>query len=173
MEWHLYLLRHGIAADYAEDGSYNDSMRPLTDKGRHRTRLVVRALEKMDGKVDRIFSSPYLRAKQTAEIAADVLGVSAVEESHSLYPGSSPHELETLLRDIRQPGENVMLVGHQPHMSMALAWAISGQNGAMMDMKKAGLANVRFGGNTFRGPGMLEWLLTPKWVSFIFPGEEW
>lgn len=173
MDWRMYFLRHGIAANHAEDGSFNDDLRPLTDKGRHRTALVVRSLKKMGGQVDIIFHSPLLRAQQTAQIAADELGVDRMVEIPELLPERGPIELEEVLTELRKPGENVMMVGHQPNMSYALAWAISGNNGAMLDMKKAGLASVRFRGQSFHGPGVLEWLMTPRWVSFMFPDEKW
>jgi phosphohistidine phosphatase len=173
VSWRLYFLRHGIASDFAEDGSFSDERRPLTDVGRHRTSLVARSLKKMDAEVDVIFHSPYLRAQETAQIAAHELGVDNLVETETLFPSGSSLDLERLLSEEREVGQNVMLVGHQPNMSVGLAWATSGDNGAMMDMKKAGLACVRFLGETYRGPGVLEWLMTPKWVSFIFPDEKW
>ncbi|GBE30680.1 MAG TPA: phosphohistidine phosphatase SixA [Bacteroidetes bacterium] len=173
MDWRMYFLRHGIAANQAVDGSYNDALRPLTEKGRHRTSLVVCALKRIGGQVDIIFHSPLLRAQQTAQIAADELGVDRMQEISELLPERSPFDLEDVLTQMRKPGENVMMVGHQPHMSHALAWAISANNTAMLDMDTAGLASVRFAGQSYHGPGVLEWLMTPRWVSFMFPDEKW
>ncbi len=173
MSWKLYFLRHGIAGNSAEDGSYSDELRPLTDVGRHRTALVVRSLKQMEAEVDVIFHSPLLRAQQTAEIAAHELGVDTLIETRNLYPGSHPEELEDLLAENLKPGQNAMLVGHQPNMSASLSWMISGHNGSMLDMRKAGLACVRFAGETYRGPGVLEWLITPKWAHIVHPDEKW
>ena len=63
----LYLLRHGIAAEPGLAGFQPDSERPLTAKGENRLRTAVRAMEKLELSFDLMLSSPFLRAKQTAE----------------------------------------------------------------------------------------------------------
>jgi phosphohistidine phosphatase len=173
VSWNLYFMRHGIASNAAIDGTYFDELRPLTDSGRHRATLVVRSLVQMEGKVDVIFHSPLLRAQQTAEIAAHELGVTTLIETRSLFPESHPEELEGLLVENLKPGQNAMLVGHQPNMSAALSWMISGQLGSMLDMSTGGLACIRFAGKTYGGPGVLEWLITPKWAHIVHPDEKW
>jgi len=67
----LYLLRHGIAVEPGTTGFEKDSERPLTPKGQHQLRQIAAAMKKMDLRFDLILSSPFLRAKQTAEIIAD------------------------------------------------------------------------------------------------------
>ena len=76
----LYLLRHGIAVERGTRGFEDDFSRPLTPKGRRQLRKTAGAVKKLGGKFDLILSSPLLRAKQTAEIAAEVpAGASAFE----------------------------------------------------------------------------------------------
>ncbi|HTV75696.1 MAG TPA: histidine phosphatase family protein, partial [Candidatus Baltobacteraceae bacterium] len=66
----LFILRHGIAVERGTPGFENDAVRPLTPKGKRQLRKIASAMKKMDLRLDLILSSPFLRAKQTAEIAA-------------------------------------------------------------------------------------------------------
>ena len=68
----VYLLRHGIAHDDSPTGK--DADRPLTEEGRRKLRDVMKAIANAGVKPDAIVSSPYLRARQTAEIAQEILG---------------------------------------------------------------------------------------------------
>jgi broad specificity phosphatase PhoE len=67
----LYLVRHAIAEDSA--GYEDDSLRPLTEKGRERMKRIAAALMEIGVQPDLIVSSPYLRASQTASILAKAL----------------------------------------------------------------------------------------------------
>jgi phosphohistidine phosphatase SixA len=69
----LYLLRHGIAVEPGTAGCELDSERPLTAKGKKRLRVTSQAMKKLELSFDLILSSPFLRAKQTAEIVAKAL----------------------------------------------------------------------------------------------------
>src|SRR5215475_7857649 len=64
----IYILRHGIAVDRGTPGYKKDSDRPLTEEGDEKMRQIAKAILAMDLRFDLILSSPYLRARQTAEI---------------------------------------------------------------------------------------------------------
>src|SRR5215467_8892001 len=66
----IYILRHGIAVERGTGGYTNDSERPLTDEGSKKMRRIARMLRKFELSFDLILSSPYVRARQTAEIVA-------------------------------------------------------------------------------------------------------
>ena len=66
----LYLLRHGIATEPEMAGFKPDSERSLTAKGKNRLRTAARAIVELNLSFDLILSSPFRRAKQTAEIIA-------------------------------------------------------------------------------------------------------
>src|SRR5215471_76043 len=107
----LYLLRHGIA----ENGRPGrpDSARELTSEGREKTALVLKAACRSGVHPSVILSSPYIRARQTAEIAATELrceaGIHLVE---SLVPHGSP---EGVWADVRVYAKepSVLLAGHE------------------------------------------------------------
>ena len=63
----LYIIRHAIAVD-AGTADFEDSQRPLTDKGRKKMRQIAKGLRSLGVEFDLILSSPYLRTQETAEI---------------------------------------------------------------------------------------------------------
>ena len=69
----LYILRHGPAVERDAPGYSRDQDRPLTPEGRQRIEGITRAMTVLKVNPDAIFSSPFLRARQTAEIVAAAL----------------------------------------------------------------------------------------------------
>ena len=69
----IYLIRHSNAVDPGTPGYEDDSLRPLTEKGRDKMNKIAAALKALDVQPDLIVSSPYVRARETAEILAKVL----------------------------------------------------------------------------------------------------
>src|SRR5438309_12026701 len=82
----IYLVRHGIAVDPAEKGALDDYSRPLTARGRRRFRRLARAFARLGEPPDFIFTSPLVRAVQTAEILAGTLRASEVGVLDELRP---------------------------------------------------------------------------------------
>lgn len=156
----LYVLRHGIAFERDEwDG--DDDSRPLTDDGKSRTREVVKALQKA-GKLemDAIWSSPLVRARQTAEIAGKVLGlqVAIVDE---LASGTALQRLMAAFEKRKPLPEKLMLVGHEPDCGEIIG-GLAGREHEDFSLKKAGMALLD---GKFEPGGMkLKWLLAPAEV---------
>jgi len=112
----------------------------------------------MDLAPDVIVTSPYARARRTAEIIAGELGLSGrLTEDDRLTPGFDVPRLEQLLA-AHGPAENVMLVGHEPDFSETIAELVGGGD---VVMKKGGLARVDAAAPA-AGGGQLVWLLTPS-----------
>ena len=65
----LYLIRHAIAAELGSEWP-DDTKRPLTERGMSRFKDAVKGLRRLDVAVDEIFTSPLVRARQTADIRA-------------------------------------------------------------------------------------------------------
>ncbi|GAB2715643.1 phosphohistidine phosphatase SixA [Halomonas garicola] len=106
---YLWIMRHGEAADGSPD-----SARPLTADGEQQASLMASRLAERcqaDGTaVTRIVTSPYLRARQTAAVMGDALGV-AVETLSGITPEDSPQAFCDWL--VNQPG-NLLVVSHMP-----------------------------------------------------------
>jgi phosphohistidine phosphatase len=124
----IHLLRHGDAADLASDGAHTDDERPLTKDGTEKLRRAAKIYARIIGRVDRILSSPLLRAKESAEILAAALDFERkIEESDLLVPGASPRAIVDALRgDVLEGLESVVLVGHEPHLGGTLGLLLSG-----------------------------------------------
>ncbi|MHC5065777.1 MAG: phosphohistidine phosphatase SixA [Planctomycetota bacterium] len=114
----IYLLRHGIAADNAADGSYSDEGRPLSEDGRKKLNKALQAYRKLMLPPDRILASPLLRAQQTAELLRESLGSGIeIESTPALHHSVAPTAiLEQLQGDLLEDVGSIALVGHEPHL---------------------------------------------------------
>ena len=162
----LYLLRHGLAVEQTIPSFKLDSDRPLTAEGRKKTARLATFLRRLEISFDLILTSPYVRARQTAEIVAEKLGTpKALELSKYLAPGSALKPLIDELNHRRHPMNYVLLVGHEPDLSRLTSILVTGKPGLALEMKKGGLCKLEIA--TLR-PGRcatLQWLLTPKLYS--------
>lgn len=143
----IWLLRHGDA----EAGS-PDFERALTPKGRDQGVAAGRALAALGVEIAACLTSPRVRARETAELACEALGVTPRLED--ALQGGPFDPLEVAAGTSGQ----VLLVGHEPDFSQA----VRGLTGARAKMKKGGLAAV--------DGGELRLLLTPRELSAIAPG---
>ncbi len=108
-----------------------------------------------------ILSSPLARALQTARILARALEPSPPITLHEeLEPSTLPARTMLLLAEPR--GEEIVLVGHEPHLSTLAAWLISGRHESALELRKGGLIRIDFDGEPAPGSGRLVCLLTPK-----------
>jgi phosphohistidine phosphatase len=149
----LYFFRHAIAHDASEN--MTDAERPLTKAGIANTERAAQMLVALGLKLDYLFSSPLLRARQTADILAPALGV-LVDERKEVAPGFSITSIEPLLHGMDH-GNEIMFVGHEPDFSRTISSLVGGR----LVMKKGGLARVDI---VSYEPllGELVWLLAPK-----------
>jgi phosphohistidine phosphatase len=160
----LYLLRHGIAKLRNDAGTESDSDRPLTPKGIKRMRKAAKGLRRMGIPFDSILTSPLVRARQTAEISAQALGLSDhLEEISALAPGNSVSDLWSTLAPYKDH-EHLLLVGHEPFLSAALGYLLTHDEKRSITVvfKKGGLCRVEIDALPPNKAGILHWLLTPK-----------
>jgi phosphohistidine phosphatase len=113
----LSLLRH--AKSSWNDISLSDFDRPLNKRGEHDAPLMGRFLHTKGVRPEQIVSSPALRAITTAGIIASALGnkEEAIRQLPSIYE-ANVNELMNLLRGLDNQAEHIMLVGHNPGLSM-------------------------------------------------------
>jgi phosphohistidine phosphatase len=162
----LYLMRHAIAAEPEEN--VEDSQRPLTKNGEKKLEKIARNLEKLDLDIDIILTSPYLRARQTADVVADALDMKKkrVVESENLIPLGFAEKLVEEI-NAREPAENLLLVGHEPFLSQLVGMLTAGTADLQIDMKKAGLCKLSIEQLSYGRCATLEWLLTPAQLAAI------
>ncbi len=168
MTMNLFLLRHGIAVEPDTPGYEKDADRPLTPEGERKLGQIAEAMEALELSFDLILSSPYVRARQTAEIVATALKArKALELSDSLTPGGSAKKLVELLNRLQPSPESVLLVGHEPHLSGLISLLVSGDTASAVVMKKGGLCKLSTDSLKHGRCAALEWLLTPRQMALM------
>jgi phosphohistidine phosphatase len=164
----IYILRHGIAVDPGMPDFLHDADRPLTPKGERKLQDIAKAMLALELSFDVILSSPYVRARQTAELIAEAFGArKKVEFTESLTPGGSPKKLVDLIRRLEPAPENVLLSGHEPYLSAFISLLISGDPGLQIVMKKGGLCKLTVESLKAGRCAVLEWLLTPRQMELM------
>lgn len=162
----LFILRHAVAVERGTPGYARDSDRPLTPDGERTMLEIAHGIQALGLAFDLILSSPYLRARRTAEIAAKVLGGS-VEFSDALSSDGNPEELVRQLRARRSKKETVLLVGHEPYLSGLISILLTGTTSVTATLKKGGLCRLSVKNLSYGPCASLEWLLTPKQLRLI------
>ncbi|NUM66519.1 histidine phosphatase family protein [candidate division KSB1 bacterium] len=155
----IYLIRHGIAA-LRETWEKPDGERPLTDKGRRRTEQVAAALCRLGVAFTHLYTSPLVRARQTAEIIRKKSKIHKLEETALLQDDAEPDALLSLLN---QHKDNAVLG--------LLALLVSGEQSPFTTFKKAGVALVEGGLPVQAGGCTLRWLLEPRILLEIAQGK--
>ena len=161
----LYFLRHGLAGQHGDPKYKADSLRPLTSQGREKMRRASLGMQALGLTFDVILSSPYLRAKQTAEIVAQAYNKKnkTIYLTNNLLP---PAPIEKLLREVNAqfPRSNsVLLVGHEPHLTEMVSSLLKCRNPLAIDFKKGGLCCL----SAVPPNAVLNWLLTPTQLGLL------
>lgn len=136
----VYLLRHGIAIDRAHPKCPPDPERYLTDKGVARTRAAADGLAAMGIAPSAVITSPYVRARQTAEIAVERIGYRGeLEVDKALIWDRPPEQIASRLDGRTE--ESLMLVGHAPHLDDLAAYLVGAER-PVTSMKKASVVEL-------------------------------
>lgn len=151
----LWLLRHGEAEPH---GVRPDVDRRLTDRGVEQALAAGRALRALGVAPAVVYTSPKVRARDTAAHACSALGLEPVEYAALAVGFDAPEALALAAGDEEGDGR-VLVVGHEPDFSQV----VHDLTGARIDMKKGGIAGVRLEG----GHGELIVLLRPRELKAI------
>jgi phosphohistidine phosphatase len=155
----LWFLRHGDAIPH---GAKADSDRELTPRGERQAQAAGQALARLGVEFEHCYASPKVRARETARLACEGLGVN-FEEASSLAAGFDVEDLRELLH-AHEEDARLLFVGHEPDFSQV----VHDLTGARIDLKKGGAAAVKDGAS----PELLV-LLRPVELESLagLPGE--
>jgi len=154
----LLIIRHAIAVDRGVSG-VSDDERPLTPDGEKKFRQAARGLADAAPRPAVLFTSPLLRARQTAEIAAAAWGRLKARDLPALASGDMDGLAAALAE---QPQDaTIAVVGHEPHVSDLLARLLGGAAAERLTFRKGGAALVELPGGLAEG-GRLVWYLRPR-----------
>lgn len=149
----LYLVQHGLAKSKDED-----SLRPLSADGREQSRRVAEHAGRLNLSFDVIEQSGKLRAKETAEIFAEIL-----EPPHGIRvaEGLLPKDDASLWQSrLEEEGPNRMLVGHLPHLSNLASLLLAGnKEHPLVSFKNSGILCLERGAEPHWS---VRWMITPE-----------
>lgn len=145
----LWLLRHGEAEPHDAN---DDAARQLTERGRDQARAAGRALAALGVQIHFAFTSPKVRARETAVLACEALGCDPIEHEPLAAGFHRDDALELLA--IAGDDQRVLVVGHEPDFSQV----VHDLAGGRIALKKGGVAAMRIDGTN----GELMVLLRPR-----------
>ncbi len=152
----LYIVRHGPAGN-AGEWAGPDSDRPLTRHGKQVVLRVAQRLADLGLEVDAIITSPYVRARQTAEILARTLHrADQLETDARLAAGFGIADLMSLLADYSEVSA-LVIVGHEPDLGQAICNLVGAER---LKMKKGAVALVDVP-DPHTARGQLQWVAPP------------
>jgi phosphohistidine phosphatase len=159
----LYLVRHAVAALRGPDFP-DDSERPLTTEGIERFREAVQGLRAIDVTLDLVLSSPFVRARETAELlCAGLRPKPKLVIVEALQPGRRHADVVAAVQKQATTGRGVSrlaLVGHEPDLG-ELAARLLGAKGTI-EFKKGAVCRIDVDRAMPAGPGTLRWFLPPR-----------
>jgi phosphohistidine phosphatase len=154
----ILLIRHAIAVPRGTPG-IPEADRPLTPRGRRRFRRAARGLARVAPRPDALLTSPLLRARTTADLAARAWRRIQPTVEPSLAGDSARAVLTALGR--HPAAATVALVGHEPLLSELLGLLLGGVPAARVPFRKGGAALVEVESASEAG-GRLLWFLPPR-----------
>ncbi len=158
----LYLLRHG---DAIQTTASSDSERPLSDLGKQQAAIVGSFLRSTDVTVDKVISSPLVRAVDTATIVAECIHATSTEQTEYLVPGTRKAQLLDFLSS--DSPKSVLLVGHEPHLSETASLLLTETTNLRLEFKKCALMCLLASDPVRQGHAMLQWFLTPDQMRLL------
>ena len=150
----VYFLRHAEA----ESGE-KDFERELTRKGAKQARKVAKFIDKQLVPPALILTSPLVRARQTADLVAERLELT-VTEAEWLSSGMAPESCLRELQALEKPSE-VLLSGHEPDFSRAVAFLLGLADADSIDIQKASLVAIELP-VVEAGKGKLLFMIPPR-----------
>lgn len=142
----LWLLRHGAAEPYQR----HDAERQLTEQGRQQVVLAAELLR--NERFDRVLSSPYIRARQTAELlCATLQPPGAIDIVPWLTPEDDVREVTRKLDGYAD--QHLLIVAHQPLLGSLVNWLTDADRAQSLAMDTASVACLE---GDFIGAGMMQ-----------------
>ncbi len=154
----LVFMRHGIAVERGDPLAPVEFERYLTTEGAEKVKQIAKHLSKIGSMFDMIISSPFVRARQTAEIVAKTLNLEKkLILDERLSAGATIAKILALASEYKN-SNSLLFVGHEPDLGDAVSHLAGIRS---ISIKKGGLAGVRiseFG----PGKGDLLYFIPPK-----------
>jgi len=167
----LYFLRHAIAVERDNPQYRDDAMRPLTAPGKKKMYHAARGMLTLGLCFDAILCSPYTRARQTAQIVAKVFKIKAnkIKFTNNLVGDTALSRLSQEILALPPGSKNILLVGHQPHLTEFISYLLKSAKPVPINLKKGGLCNLSWPAPCNPGDACLNWIMTSSQLCLMAP----
>lgn len=158
------MIRHAKAEDrdvWAQK-KLNDSERPLTPEGIEEFSNVAKALPSLISNLNRIYSSPFKRTMQTAEVLQKSFSDTKISSTEVMLQGTPWKDVQAFLQKEWIKDGIIAIIGHENHMSTVLSSLISCTDENLVRFKKGGVSLIDLELRETRVIGKLLWFLPPK-----------
>ena len=158
----LLVIRHAAALDREEFATtgQDDSLRPLTDRGRQRMLEGARGLARLVKTVNVLATSPFTRSIETAAIVSGAYLGLKPEVLQALTPEAEYRSLIIWLRE-QARNDTVALIGHEPHLSGLVCHLLTGGEADFLEFKKGAACLLSLADPVRAGAATLRWSLPP------------
>lgn len=169
----LLVIRHAIAMKREQFSVVcrNDDLRPVTPEGLRKMRSNARGLSRIATRPALLLTSPLTRAQQTTEVLCGKWRGLRPLTCDLLRPGGDPMRLAKQINAIatrkRALGKTVAIVGHEPHLSMLIAWLLGGSRAKSFELKKGGACLLEARSTLVKGRACLLWTATPSILRLV------
>ena len=121
---------------------------------------AAQGLRRVLPQLDRLLSSPLVRARQTAEIVGEAFGGLEVESLDAAATGDGNELLGALRAAVR--GSTIAVVGHEPIGGEWTGWLLTGGAADFIAYKKGEACALSFAGAIRPGEADLLWKIRPR-----------
>ena len=156
----LVLVRHGRAA---RGGACADADRPLTRAGELQALSLGQAFVRLGLQHARVWTSPALRCRRTAELLASVADLDPFQVHDSLAAGAGARAILAAMSAAHPPPSQWILVAHQPDLE-DLAAQLLGLDTASIALSPGGCIALD---HTPESPATLRWALPPDLLRAV------
>lgn len=157
----LYIVRHAVAFERDPLQWPDDTLRPLTPKGRRRWRRAAAGLGRLVDPVACVLSSPWLRAWDTALILSRAAGWPEPVACEPLAGGTPDAVVEAIIA--AGSGGPVALVGHEPYLHQLISHLLTADALRVnLELGKGSCARLTVPPGLNAGAGVLHWVLPAR-----------
>lgn len=166
----LILFRHGLALDrdLALAQNISDELRPIVKKGADRTKKMGHYINEQWPDKYLVVYSPLLRSRQTSQALVKEVNCIEQKECSEIVPSAPVDSICHWLSRQHIQDQSVILIGHEPHLSLLGSWLIAGSTQSFFGLKKSGFALLEVEDFESLGPrrAELKALIQPKLLFF-------
>ncbi len=160
----LFIMRHGEAQNFIEQGNCDDSQRVLTHQGKQEAQIMASWLHKTHLSPTQVFVSPYVRAQQTCEIVTSQMETKT-KTLDFITPSGDAKQVQDFIDGYccdnseveSQQQQSILIVSHMPLVSYIVAQLTQSENAPIF--ATAGIVHINYDIDKMQGE--LIGLVTP------------